>query len=147
MTCELCGFEFDAGGLACHTGCPVGSKCSLICCPNCGYQEVDETRSVVARTLFRLWPSKTAPKTAAGQRPAGAGDAVPLAHLAKGASAEVRSLDGMPESRLARLSAFGLVPGTEVLVRQRRPVPVIALGETELAVNEEILAQIWVVPS
>lgn len=142
VTCELCGFEFDAGGLACHTGCPMGSKCSLICCPNCGYQEVDETRSVAARTLFRMWPSK---KTASATAPDDAGDdAVPLAHLAKGAGGEVRSLAGMPESRLARLSAYGLVPGTQVVVKQRRPVPVIGIGETELAVSEEILTQIWV---
>ena len=55
-------------------------------------------------------------------------------------------MTGMPEARMARLSAFGLVPGTTVMVRQRRPVPVIAVGQTELAVNEEILAQIWVLP-
>ena len=50
----------------------------------------------------------------------------------------------MPPSRLARLSAFGLVPGGHVQVLQRRPAPVIRIGETELALSEEILQQIWV---
>lgn len=139
ITCELCGFEFDAGGLKCHTGCPLGSKCSLICCPNCGFQQVDEERSIVARTVFRLWPSKKP-----GNPTPEIADAVPLAHVAKGTSVQVRAFPGMSDSRLARLSAFGLVPGTDIVVKQRRPVPVIGIGETELALSEEILQQIWV---
>lgn len=143
-TCELCGFDFDAGDLNCHGGCPLGSKCSLICCPNCGYQAVDESRSMTARMVQRLWPSKKANDLR--KPPPDAADAVPLTHLATGTGGEVLSMTGMPEGRLARLSAFGLVPGTSVVIRQRRPVPVIAIGQTELAVNEEILAQIWVLP-
>ena len=139
VTCELCGFEFDAGGLKCHTGCPMGTKCSLICCPSCGYQQVDEQRSVVARTVFRLWPTRKQES-----QPPRVTDAVPLAHVAKGTTVQVRAFPGMSESRLARLSAFGLVPGTDIVVRQRRPVPVVGIGETELALSEEILQQIWV---
>lgn len=142
ITCELCGFEFDASGLKCHTGCPMGTKCSLICCPNCGFQQVDEQRSVIARTVFRLWPAKEQE----APRPEVA-DAIPLTHVGKGMSVRVRAFPGMSESRLARLSAFGLVPGTEIVVKQRRPVPVIGIGETELALSDEILQQIWVSPA
>lgn len=122
----------------------MGSGCNLICCPNCGYQAVDAEHSALARMLGRLFPSKKA--AAPVPAPADAAGSVPLSHLAKGATGEVRSLTGMPEGRLARLSAFGLVPGTPVTVKQRRPVPVIGIGETEVAVTEEVLAQIWVTP-
>ncbi len=70
--------------------------------------------------------------------------AVPLAHVDPGSPVRIVSLKGMPPSRSARLSAFGLVPGTGVEIVQRRPVPVIRLGETSLALSDEILEQIWV---
>ncbi len=52
----------------------------------------------------------------------------------------------MPPKRLVQLSIFGLTPGGLVEVLQRRPAPVIRIGETELALAEEILEQIWVRP-
>lgn len=48
MKCALCNYEFDQTSLACHTQCPLGQNCSIICCPNCGYQTVDESKSIVA---------------------------------------------------------------------------------------------------
>ena len=144
MRCQLCGYEFDAGTLACHTECPMGSRCSLICCPNCGYQVVDESKSRLASLLRRLWPSRrTESQPQQPRRPHGK-SVVPLTHIPVGMAVEVQSLENMPPSRLARLSAFGLVPGGHVEVLQRRPAPVIRIGETELALSEEILQQIWV---
>jgi Fe2+ transport system protein FeoA len=52
----------------------------------------------------------------------------------------------MPSARASRLTAFGLTPGTPVSILQRRPVPVVRIGETELALSEEILRQIQVRP-
>lgn len=143
MTCELCAYEFVPDE-SCHTGCPMSSGCTLICCPNCGYQAVDQERSILARTIERLFPGRREPRRTPA--PSDAGGAVPLSHLPKGAVGEVRSLNGMPEGRLTRLSAFGLVPGTPVTIKQRRPVPVIGIGETEVAVSEDVLGQIWVAP-
>src|SRR5215216_3976470 len=60
------------------------------------------------------------------------------------ASRTVRSLDAMPGPWSARLSALGLVPGVAVTLRQRRPVPVVRVGLTDIAVSDEILAQILV---
>ncbi len=141
MRCRLCGFEFDAEGMACHTECPLGPRCSLICCPNCGFQAVDEAKSGLARAVRRLWPSRR-------ERPPGRdlGQGVPLSHVPTGARVEVEGLVGMSASRLSRLSAFGLAPGTAVRLVQRRPVPVVSVGETELALSEEILGQIRVHP-
>lgn len=137
VRCGLCGHVFDPDGLACHAGCPLGPKCRLICCPNCGYEVPDEASSASARLIgrFRRPARRLAPH---------GGDSVPLSALREGATAEVRSLDGMPGPRSARLSAFGLVPGVTITLRQRRPVPVVRVGLTEIALSEEILEQILV---
>jgi Fe2+ transport system protein FeoA len=69
---------------------------------------------------------------------------IPLTHVPRGEAVAIGSLREMPAARSARLSAFGVVPGSTVSVLQRRPVPVIRIGETEIALSEEILGQIWV---
>ncbi len=39
MKCQLCGLEFrEEEGQAACMGCPVSRSCSLIKCPNCGYE-------------------------------------------------------------------------------------------------------------
>jgi Fe2+ transport system protein FeoA len=63
-----------------------------------------------------------------------------------GVDVRIRSLDEMPAGRRVRLGAFGAVPGSSVRLVQRRPVPVIRLGETDLAVSAEILGEILVEP-
>jgi Fe2+ transport system protein FeoA len=146
MRCRLCGFEFDASGLACHTSCPLGSKCSIICCPNCGYQAVDESRSWTARMLSRLW--KSTPEEEAAL-PFNRGQigllSCPLSQAPVGVEVEVeRMQQEMPTSRQARLSVFGLVPGSRVRVLQHQPVPVLSIGETELSLSQDFLDQIWV---
>jgi Fe2+ transport system protein FeoA len=124
----------------------MGSRCNLICCPNCGYQVVDESKSWLAGLLRRLWPPSNGGETPRRERRAErtAEPVVPLTHIPVGMEVEVRRLEGMPPTRMTRLSAFGLVPGGRVQVLQRHPAPVIRIGETELALSEEILEQIWV---
>jgi len=55
--CPLCGYKFEATGLRCTAGCPLAQLqgCHLICCPNCGYQMVDERQSNLAQLLRRVW--------------------------------------------------------------------------------------------
>jgi len=144
MRCRLCGHAFEPVGLACHASCPLGTRCSLICCPNCGYQVVDESKSGLAKALRRLWPGAgDVQETSIERRD---GDTVPLTHVGTGTPVEVSDLARMPASRASRLTAFGLAPGTVVAVAQRKPVPVVRIGETELALSEEILGQIHVRP-
>ncbi|MGE5226448.1 MAG: FeoA domain-containing protein [Planctomycetaceae bacterium] len=141
MRCRLCGHVFDASALACHAGCPLGARCSLICCPNCGYQVVDESKSGLAKALAR-WFGRNEDDAASSRRPDDVG--VPLTHVATGEEVVVHRLGEMPSGRASRLTAYGLTPGTAVAVLQRRPVPVVRVGETEIAISEEILAQILV---
>ena len=63
MKCALCGYEYDETDMDCHTGCPMGDGCSIICCPNCGFQVVDESKSKsvalvrrVQETISHWWP-------------------------------------------------------------------------------------------
>ena len=148
MPCQLCHYEFDAKTMACHAGCPLGSHCNLICCPNCGYQVVDASKSRLVKLLRRLWPSSgqtAAPR--AGERPERAGKpVVPLTHIPVGQEVKVYSLEDMPPGRLTKLSVFGVVPGGRVQVLQHRLSPVVRIGETELALSQEVMDQIWVWP-
>ena len=63
MHCPLCGFEFDEKSLACSARCPLAAVqgCSLVCCPNCGYQMVDERKSGLAKLLRRTWQALSQP--------------------------------------------------------------------------------------
>jgi len=66
MLCPLCGSEFDPADPSCQAECPLAAVqgCSLVCCPHCGYQMVDESKSGLARWLRRLVraPGKPAPR-------------------------------------------------------------------------------------
>ena len=65
-----------------------------------------------------------------------------LGDLATGQRARILALEASDPERLDALVAFGLCPGTEVTVRQRYPVIIIAVGETTLAVDAEVAADI-----
>jgi Fe2+ transport system protein FeoA len=145
MKCRLCGYEFEVDSLTCHTGCPFGDHCHLICCPNCGYQVVDDSRSTLVRFVDRVF--RRSPRGEADRERARRvieERLVPLSHVAAGHSALVRRLDLGAGSRANRLTVFGLAPGATVTVVQRRPAPVVRIGETELALGREILDLIWV---
>ena len=146
MQCQLCGYEFNPTGMVCHAECPLGSHCNLVCCPNCGYQVVDESKSTLANLLRRVWPSLG--RSNQPLRPRKFDDngepLVPLSHVPAGKKVEVRNTEEMTANRLTKLSVFGLVPGGYVEVLQRRPAPVIRIDETELTLSEDILDQIWV---
>lgn len=147
MRCQLCGYEFEVTSLVCHTNCPLGSHCHLLCCPHCGYQVVDESKSKLANWIGRLLPARAQPENARSRsRRVLEEKIVPLSHIPNGTQVEVRSLDEMPSNRLARLSVFGLIPGSLVTLLQRHPAPVVRIGETELALSADILDQIWVRP-
>lgn len=55
MKCPLCGYQYDKDRLACHAACPLAGGCAIICCPNCGYQMVDESKSGLAKLLRHFW--------------------------------------------------------------------------------------------
>lgn len=143
--CGLCGHRFDPTALACHAECPLGARCTLICCPNCGYQVVDTGRTLLGRLLGRLL--RTRPEPAPGPvRLREPRETIPLSHVLPGREVEIVRLRDLPGPRASRLAAFGIVPGSRAEVLQRRPSAVIRIGETEVALGPEVLERIEVAP-
>lgn len=69
-----------------------------------------------------------------------------LARLGVGKRARVAFLTPSFHKRFDRLAAFGLNPGAELILHQRKPAYVVRLGETELALDNEIANEIFVRP-
>ena len=68
----------------------------------------------------------------------------PLADLTPGEQAKIVFITPGSHSRLDRLSAMGVVPGSIVKLHQKRPAYVIQLGETMIAVDKDITREIFV---
>ncbi|MEK6743701.1 MAG: metal-dependent transcriptional regulator [Nitrospirota bacterium] len=68
----------------------------------------------------------------------------PLADLTPGDQAKIVFITPGSHSRLDRLSAMGVVPGSVVKLHQKKPSYVIQLGETMIAVDKDITKEIFV---
>lgn len=135
LTCPLCGFEFHAADTACQHGCPLRSACGLVRCPGCDYEFPETPRAVSwLRRLLAGGAEECA--SPAGMRT--------VRELAQGERAEVVLLSGASSGRSNALAVFGLVPGSEIVLLQRRPSYVIEVGETVLALEEAVAASIVV---
>ncbi|MDI6871190.1 MAG: FeoA family protein [Bacillota bacterium] len=80
---------------------------------------------------------------AGGPAPAG----VRLADLPEGTAGHVAALVTREPERLQKLMAFGILPGMPITLLQRRPAFVFQVGQTQVAVDERIAADILVTPS
>ena len=69
---------------------------------------------------------------------------VPLADLVPGENGKIVFITPESHSRLDRLSAMGVVPGTIVRLHQKRPSYVIQINETTIAVDKDITREIFV---
>jgi len=67
-----------------------------------------------------------------------------LRDVAVGAQVRVVFIAPGTHQRLDRLAGIGLVPGSRLRLHQRQPAYVIALGETTLALDADIAAEIFV---
>lgn len=68
----------------------------------------------------------------------------PLADIMPGDQAKIVFITPGSHSRLDRLSAMGVVPGSIVKLHQKKPSYVIQLGETMIAVDRDITREIFV---
>ncbi len=137
VTCPMCGFEFDRDDTLCGHGCPLGSLCNLVRCSNCGYEFPDAPRrkSWLKKLLSRPHRSPRLPP-----------DVRAVSALDPGQMGRVECLGQRNGSRYGTLSAFGIVSGAEVTLVQRQPACVVRIGETELALDPEIAAELLVRP-
>lgn len=68
----------------------------------------------------------------------------PLSRLSAGEEARIVYIVPKEPERLVRLSGLGVVPGARLRLRQRRPAAVISVGETTVALDGGIAAEIYV---
>lgn len=66
-----------------------------------------------------------------------------LTELGKGVKAQVVKLPDNP-LYLRKLMAFGVLPGTDMIILQTSPCLVLDIGNTRLAIDREIAAEIIV---
>ncbi|HRL10786.1 MAG TPA: FeoA domain-containing protein [Aggregatilineales bacterium] len=135
--CPLCGYDFNDGDMACHTSCVFHNHCSIVCCPNCGYQLPDENRSHLADLFKRLTGRKE-------EQPEPRSQLRPLSALLPGQSARIVKVSAATAHRQERLSVFGVIPGAKITLQQRKPAYVLRVGFTELSIEYEIADSILV---
>lgn len=137
MQCPLCGFEFEPESMACHSSCAFNDSCGIICCPNCGYQMPDESKSRMANAL-RLFIA----------RRRGEGGKLepvrPLSAMKPGQSGKVVAINSDNHARIERLHVLGLVKDAIIRLEQKRPTYVLRVGFTELTIDYEIATNIMV---
>lgn len=67
----------------------------------------------------------------------------PLSQLMPGDEGEVAYISSRFHERLSRLGSLGIAPGQLIRVRQIKPSFIIAFGETQLALEEKVAAEIY----
>jgi len=138
LTCPLCGFEFERTDALCHHGCPLAPSCNLARCPVCEYEFPG--RLPTLGWLGRLRARHARPAPPLGEGPC---RAVTVRDLENGERAEIVCLAGSA-ARRNNLAVFGVVPGSEITLVQRQPSYVMQVGETLLALEAEVAADIVV---
>jgi DtxR family Mn-dependent transcriptional regulator len=69
---------------------------------------------------------------------------LPLSELSSGEVGKIAYIATRHHLRLDRLSAMGLLPGTVIRLHQRQPALVIQMGETQIALDEDVATDIYV---
>lgn len=142
VTCALCGDKYRPESRQDCGSCPVQPDCNIICCPSCGFSDVDPTRSKAVKWITSgFFKSK-------GEKGSDENDIEPstltIADLSPGMEARIASLQGLHESRREQLMAYGLAPGSCVQVLQHNPATILLVDHMELAVEDEVARRITV---
>lgn len=72
---------------------------------------------------------------------------IPATRLREGEEATVAYLSTRARSRLERVATLGILPGSKVILLQRRPAYVLRVDETQLALDEDIVREVYVRPA
>lgn len=134
--CPLCGTDF--AGAECRSACPMSHGCTMIRCPQCGYEFVESGRFA---DMLRRW-IRRAPKCSAPAQ--NAGGVASILDIPIGSSAPIAFITPNSATRLNRLASYGIVPGTEVRLISRRPAVVLACGSASVAIEDDIAREIYV---
>lgn len=111
----------------------------MVRCPRCGYEFVESGKFT---DMLRRWIRRGPPPapTAATEDKS----VRRLIDLPVGTSGAIAFVAPTTTSRVSRLAAFGLVPGSEIRLVSRRPAVVLQCGATSIAVEEDIGREIYV---
>ncbi len=69
---------------------------------------------------------------------------VKISELSPGDVGKIVFISSKRTRRLDRLSTMGIIPGTLLKLHQRKPSFIVDLGETQLAIDQEIAGEIYV---
>jgi Fe2+ transport system protein FeoA len=145
----MCGMEFERTNSKCEHGCPITKHCNLLRCPSCGYEFPGDSKA--ASWFGRVFGRQRRHRRRTRRRRrnqaavvAENGNVVSLEDLGPGESAEMIRLACISSRQRNTLTVFGMTPGTEITLLQRRPTYVVRVGETELGIEEELAREIHV---
>ena len=68
----------------------------------------------------------------------------PLSSLALGETGTIARVAAADPGRLVKLSSLGLMAGVEVTLLQRRPAVLVRIAETQVALDPDVAADIWI---
>lgn len=137
MRCPMCKTVWDQSQQAGACGrCPLyrlnrGCRLKLLRCPACGYHSLRSESSPFSPPPS-LMPS------------GGTVSSLTLDALRAGQCARLVGYDDIAESELQRLAAYGLVPGVELTVLQRKPAVILRFHQTELALEPALAKAMYV---
>ncbi len=77
-------------------------------------------------------------------RPLSGGAAMGLDAAPAGSLVRILAFGDLPPASLQHLQAYGLLPGREVKVLARRPLTIILVEQTELALERSVASQVLV---
>ncbi len=69
---------------------------------------------------------------------------IPATLLREGEEATVAYLSTKAKSRLEKVATLGITPGSKIVLLQRRPAYLLQVDETQLALDEDIVKEIYV---
>ncbi|MBI4835563.1 MAG: metal-dependent transcriptional regulator [Planctomycetes bacterium] len=69
---------------------------------------------------------------------------IPLSEIKSGSEAKVAYIATKHHQRLDQLTALGLIPGAVIRVHQTKPAYVVKIGETDIALDTEVIEDIYV---
>lgn len=174
MKCTLCGHSFspDQSHRACQA-CWLAKFCSLVRCPNCGFEMPPEGEAAAQATVAQCaQPPEffTAPQPkavhSAGNSSANftllkdtitvnadyktspsssnSGVSSALTALEPGRTARIARIDTSRRDGLRQLLALGLLPNTEITLLRRFPTLVVQLGHSQFAIDRELASLVFV---
>lgn len=142
IACSMCGHTFDPQAHASCEACPLNRGCTLVCCPHCGFGDVNVHGSRLARKMSKLLGLTPSDPPSDGELTSGRW--MSLRHLPRGQKARIIRMGQIPGQRLNELLGYGLTTGRGLVVKQHHPVMVVILDHTEIALEEDLAREILV---